>query len=43
MKRALIFLTSPGVLLVWLRLRLLARLYFWAVSPLVVALRQSGP
>ena len=43
MKRALIFLTSPGVLLVRLRLRTLERLYFWLVSPLVVALRQSAP
>jgi hypothetical protein len=43
MKRASLFLVSPGVWLVRLRLLTQARLYFWAVSPLVVALRQSGP
>lgn len=36
-------IVSPGVWLVRLRLRPLARLYFWLVSPLVVALRQSVP
>ena len=38
-----LFLVSLGVWLVRLRLWPLARLYFWAVSPLVVVLRQSGP
>lgn len=38
MKCVSLFLVSPGVWLVRLRLRLLA-LYFWAVSPLVVLLR----
>ena len=36
-------IVSLGVWLVRLRLRPLVRLYFWLVSPLVVALRQSAP